>query len=65
MDPFPTRLQFLRVEGQPLVVRSGNSDLKDHLHFTSDIALTLLSLSLSGSLSPLTRASNLQTCLTR
>lgn len=40
----PTRLQFLRVEGRPLVVRSGSPDLKDRLYFPwpgSSFAVTL------------------------
>lgn len=56
----PTRQQFLGVGGLPLVVRSGSPDLKDHLHFSSDHALTLLSLSVRSSLSPLKGPSNLE-----
>lgn len=40
--------------------RSGSPDLKDHLPFSSDLALSLLSLSVRGSLLPLKGASNLE-----
>lgn len=57
----PLEPPFLKVEGQPLVVRSGSPDLKDHhLHFAFDLAPALLSLSVNSSLSPLIGAPDIE-----
>lgn len=63
MDRFPNKTSISEGGGTALGCHSGSPDLKDHLHFTSDLAPALLSLSVCSSLSPLNGAPDPEGCL--
>lgn len=63
MDRFPNKTSISEGGGMALGCHSGSPDLKDHLHFTSDLAPALLSLSVYSSLSPLNGAPDPEGCL--